>query len=156
MKRGAKPIPTALKSLTGTLRTDRMNSHEPPVSPLPELPAPPDWLNPWARDEWVLVAGWLHSVGLLTATDQSIIGAYCQQLGIFREAEEQLKLPGARVIVTDKGYEMPSPWVAIGNKALMQAMKIASEYGLTPSSRSRIQLPKEEEEDPFETFLRRN
>lgn len=106
-----------------------------------DLPAVPDWLNDWAKDEWYTVVAWLQSIGLLSSVDVSIIAAYCQQMGVFREAEAYLE--HGRVIVTDKGYEMPSPWVAIGNKALMQALKIASEYGLTPSSRTRITLPKQ-------------
>jgi P27 family predicted phage terminase small subunit len=148
--KGRKSIPTVLKKLQGTDRADRTNPTEPTVKPLHEVPEAPDWLNEWAKDEWYVAATWLQSVGLLATTDESIIAAYCQQMGVFREAEYFLKEPGSRVIVTDKNYEMPSPWVAIGNKALMQALKIAAEYGLTPSSRARIQFPAEEEEDEFD------
>lgn len=155
MIRGTKPKPTALKLLEGTFRQDRANPNEPTINPLSDCPPAPDWLNEWAKQEWYVVAGYLTEVKLLTNTDKSIVAAYCQQMGVYREAENALQTDG-RVTVTDKGYQMPSPWVAIGNRALMQAMKIAAEYGLTPSSRSRIQMPAGEEEDEFERLLREN
>jgi P27 family predicted phage terminase small subunit len=142
---GRKPIPDEIKQIKGTLRGDRSNKNQPSAEPLLDLPVAPDWMNEWAKDEWYTVVTWLHSIGLLSAIDISIIASYCQQMGIYREAEAVMK-NGNRVIVTEKGYEMPSPWVAIGNKALMLGLKIATEYGLTPSSRSRITIPKQKKE----------
>ena len=138
--KGRKSIPTSVKQLSGTLRPDRINPSEPVIEPLVELPVAPDWLNDWAKDEWYVVVGWLHSMNMLSQIDTSILAAYCQQMGVYREAEEQLQ-GGKRTTTTDKGYEMASPWVSIGSKALQMALKIAAEYGLTPSSRSRITWP---------------
>lgn len=154
MIRGAKPVPTAVKNLRGTTRPDRGSTNEPKVNALEEVPDAPDWLNAWAKDEWAIVIAWLMTIKMIGTIDLSIVAAYCQQMGIFRESEDMLKVPGSRVITTDKGYEMPSAWVTIGNKALMQALKIATEYGLTPSSRSRINLPKDEDEnDPLSDLI---
>jgi P27 family predicted phage terminase small subunit len=152
--KGRKSIPTVIKKLQGTDRASRTNDAEPTVMLLHDVPKPPAWLNKYAKYEWVTVATWLQSVGLLASTDESIIAAYCQEMGVYRECQDKLKKPGSRVILTDKGYEMPSAWVTIGNKALMQALKIATEYGLTPSSRSRVQMPTGEENDAFDDAMK--
>lgn len=42
---------------------------------------------------------------------------------------------------TDKGYQQQTPWVGIANTNQKLMLQAASEFGLTPSSRSRIIKP---------------
>jgi phage terminase small subunit len=48
---------------------------------------------------------------------------------------------------------MQSPYVAVANKQVDIMVRIASEFGMTPSSRTRIRVGEPTPEDPFETFL---
>jgi P27 family predicted phage terminase small subunit len=96
----------------------------------------------------------LYKAGLLTHLDRAALAAYCQAWGRWIEAERMLSKYGS-VIKSPSGYLMQSPYLAIANKALAQAMRILTEFGMTPSSRSRIAVPAGPDEvDPFESFLR--
>ena len=59
------------------------------------------------------------------------------------------------IVFTDKGFPVQNPYVGIKNKSAAFVMKILVEFGMTPASRSRIQLPEGKADDPFEVFLRR-
>ena len=59
------------------------------------------------------------------------------------------------MIKSPNGYPMPSPYVAVANKQVDFMVRIASEFGMTPSSRTRIRVGERPPEDPFEAFLER-
>jgi len=47
-------------------------------------------------------------------------------------------------ILDDAGnvkYSQQSPWVSIKSKSALLALKVGQEFGFSPSSRARIQLP---------------
>ena len=44
------------------------------------------------------------------------------------------------MITTPNGYQQPSPWVAVANKSLEQLRGFAVEFGMTPSTRSRVEI----------------
>jgi phage terminase small subunit len=48
---------------------------------------------------------------------------------------------------------MQSPYVAVLNKQVDIMTRIAAEFGMTPSSRTRIRIAERPDDDPFETFL---
>ena len=48
---------------------------------------------------------------------------------------------------------MQSPYVAVANKQVDIMVRIAAEFGMTPSSRTRIRVGEKTPEDPFEAFL---
>jgi P27 family predicted phage terminase small subunit len=57
-------------------------------------------------------------------------------------------------VKTEGGNIIQNPFLAIANKCLFQMAQIESEFGMTPSSRSRIRatvMP--EMRDPFEDYL---
>ena len=57
---------------------------------------------------------------------------------------------------TDKGYQQQTPWVGIANTNQKLMLQAASEFGLTPSSRSRIvagSAKGKELEDEMEALL---
>ena len=76
-------------------------------------------------------------MGVLTEVDMAAFAAYCQFYARWKEAQE-LITSGGSTFETDKGYQQQTPWVGIANtnqKLMLQ--QAASEFGLTPSSRSR-------------------
>ena len=132
---GRKPKPTALKVLEGNPGKGKLNKYEP--NPGRDMPQCPDWLLDDAKDEWNRLADKMNQMGILSEVDQAAFAAYCQAWARWKEAQEQIEINGS-VFVTEKGYQQQSPWVGIANTSQKLMMQAASEFGLTPSSRSRI------------------
>ena len=60
------------------------------------------------------------------------------------------------VAKTEGGNIIQNPFLAVANKCLAQMAQIESEFGLTPSSRSRIRMAEPADQiDPFEEYLSR-
>ena len=79
----------------------------------------------------------------------------CQLYSRAVQAELELR-KGGMVIETTNGNMIQNPYVGIANKAWADYTRLTAEFGLTPSSRTRIQLGDEPEaEDPFAAFMAR-
>jgi len=142
--RGPAPKPVALKVLEGNPGKRALNHDEP--KPTPIAPRRPDWLSPPARAEWARVAPELERLGLLTAVDGAVLGAYCQAYAHMVQAEEVIERLGL-VMVLPSGYEQQRPEVSIAMKSAQMVKAFAAEFGLTPSSRGRMTLPPQDPGD---------
>ena len=69
------------------------------------------------------------------------------------EAESQVRKFGA-VIKSPSGYPMLNPYVSLAKSGLTQMHKMVVEFGMTPSSRSRLHIETPKEDDPLDAFLR--
>ena len=105
-----------------------------------------------ARKEWKRLAKELADLGLLTRIDRGQLAAYCQAHALWVEAVQALGRYGA-MVKSPNGYPMQSPYVAVANKQVDIMVRIAAEFGMTPSSRTRIRIGDRATDDPFETFL---
>ncbi len=153
MKRGAKPAPTKLKALRGTVRADRANPHEPKVRV--EIPPCPRELSEVAKKEWRRIAPELSQMGLLSRIDRAALALYCDAYGRWLEAIGSLQKFGV-VIKSPNGYPVQSPYVAIANKSGEQVRLLLSEFGMSPSSRTRVHAtPPLPGENALETLMRR-
>ena len=132
---GRKPKPTAVKKLEGNPGKRKLNSKEP--VPAKGIPACPDWLMQEAKKEWERLAELMNQMGVLTEVDMAAFAAYCQSYARWKEAQEHIT-SGGSTFETDKGYQQQTPWVGIANTNQKLMLQAASEFGLTPSSRSRI------------------
>lgn len=151
MAAGRKPKPTALKELEGNPSKRKLNTREP--KPEKGIPTCPDWLLPEAKREWTRLAENLGKLGVLTKIDRSVFAAYCQSYARWKEAQEHIDREGS-TFETDKGYQQQTPWVGIANTNQKLMLQAASEFGLTPSSRSRIVVdPKDSGTDEMEDLL---
>lgn len=147
---GRKPKPTAVKKLEGKRK---LNTKEP--VPAKGMPACPDWLMPEAKKEWERLAKLMNQMGVLTEVDMAAFAAYCQSYARWKEAQEHITSVGS-TFETDKGYQQQTPWVGIANTNQKLMLQAASEFGLTPSSRSRIVAGNgkvKETEDEMEALL---
>ena len=150
--RGAKPKPTQLKVLAGTLRADRANRNEP--KPKTAIPRCPSHLSDEAKREWHRVAGDLADLGLLSRIDRAALANYCQAWGRWVQAEEALKRFGV-MVKSPTGFPMQSPYLAVANKAMEQMRLLLGEFGMSPSARTRVHTVKPSAEaDPVEEWLR--
>ena len=134
-RRGRKPLPTKLKLFRGTLRSDRRNPREASLGD--GLPTCPRALSPAAKREWRRVAHELAQAGLLTVVDRAGLAAYCAAWSRWIEAEEALRKYGT-IMKSQSGYPMVSPYFSVASKSLEQMRLLLGEFGMTPSSRSRV------------------
>lgn len=135
---GRKPVPTKLKIVKGTDQPCRINPDEPePVVSLPD--PPPEWkkANPVALTEWERITPHLYELGLLTAVDRAALVAYCEAWSRLRQAEAEIAKTGL-LVETTNGNLIQSPAVGIANTAFKNMLAAATEFGLTPSSRTRV------------------
>ena len=152
MTRGRKPKPTLMKSLEGNPGRRPLNDREPePPDGIPECPG---FLDAEAKAEWFRTAKVLSDMGLLTLADRSALAAYCTAYSRWVKAEEQVRKYGTIVKSPVKGFPMKSPYLTVADQALETMRKFMVEFGLTPSSRSRIRVPgSSNAADEFELFL---
>lgn len=150
--RGRKPKPTALKVLEGNSGKRPLNTVEPKPTGVPECP---DWLEDEAKAEWERVGTILENMGMLTSVDTTAFAGYCQAYARWREAEEFLTQHGS-IVRTPNGYLQQVPQVSIAQTNLKIVLKFCEQFGLTPSSRSRIVADKSVDEttDEMEKLLR--
>jgi P27 family predicted phage terminase small subunit len=141
-----------LKVLDGNPGRRPLNEREPPA---PQgVPACPDWLTDEAKAEWERVIPELQMMGLLSTADRAALAAYCTAWGRWVEAEAMVRKLGTIVKSPEKGFPMKSPYLTIADQALETMRKLMVEFGLTPSSRSRIKVPDGgDAADEFDQFL---
>lgn len=146
--KGRKPKPTQSKVLQGTFRKDRHSGAE--AAPEVALPEAPDHLSPDAVQEWSRVSEELYSCGLLSRVDRAALAAYCVVYARWAEAESGIREKGL-LIKAPSGAIQQSPLVGIANRALDLMHKYMVEFGMTPSSRSRIKVdpPKGDDKNKF-------
>jgi P27 family predicted phage terminase small subunit len=134
--RGRKPNPTAIKILRHNPGRRPLNRNEPAPARARDLTAPPALLGA-AADEWRRIAPKLHRLGLLTEIDDAALTAYCITWARWLEAETQIREHGM-VLKTRKGAPILSPYVAIAARTMQQLRAWLEQFGMTPSSRSRV------------------
>jgi P27 family predicted phage terminase small subunit len=153
MTRGRKPKPTTLKLLAGNPGHRPLNDSEPQA---PEgIPDCPDFLDDVAKSEWSRVCEDLQRMGVLSTVDRPSIAAYCVTYSRWVEAERHVKQHGLIVKSPTKGIPMPNPFLWVATSAMAELRKWLVEFGLTPSSRSRIKIGPQRQANRLEQFLAR-
>lgn len=155
-KRGTKPKPTALKVLEGNPGKRPLNKDEP--KPKPIMPPCPEWLHEDAKREWERISPELEQLGLLTVVDMAALSGYCESWAQYKKAIEFLHKHGETYPIKDENgkvkYIQQFPQVSIANKALQNIKAFCAEFGLTPSSRSRMIVPgADNRDDDTESLL---
>ena len=162
---GRKPKPTIVKLVTKTARPSRLNPKEPRISG--GMPTPPAFLGKLARAEWRRLCKPLYAAGILTVADRSVFAAYCVLVERWHLAEvalaEDAQSPDSRhygllkTVARSEGAGLyHNPLVQAANRAMRDMLKFAAEMGLSPSSRSRIEVnPPAPEDDPGAKYFER-
>jgi len=134
--RGPKPKPRALRILDGD-QPSRINPSEP--RPLAVPPMPPDDLDATGRAAWDRLAPMLSRLGLLTEADGEALALYCRAAQVAARAEAQVRRYGLSM-KDGAGGRRPNPAVAMAERARRDMLAVLTEFGLTPSSRSRVKV----------------
>tara|TARA_R100000231_G_scaffold139628_2_gene121790 strand:- start:14783 stop:15244 length:462 start_codon:yes stop_codon:yes gene_type:complete len=145
--KGRKPKPTKLKQMSGTAQPCRVLDNEMSVSVLANIPEPPFKLSEQAEREYYIICQELHSKKMLHLVDLSLLTAYANEMALYIETERVLRQHGR----IDEFYNedgqlirrQSKPEQKISNDALNKALKIAVQFGVTPSARTRIQQPEQ-------------
>lgn len=106
---------------------------------IPIVECPPE-LSPIARQEWDRIAPELTATGRLTPLDRGLLAAYCVAYAVWLEAVEALQRYGT-VMKSPNNYPVQSLYLSIANRQVEIMARIASEFGFTPASRSRLPSP---------------
>jgi P27 family predicted phage terminase small subunit len=136
MKPGPPPVPVELKVLHGN------PGHRPLKVPRAK-PAPgadcPVWLSRPAKRQWKQIAPTLQKLGLLTEIDPAALACLCEAIADLKWAIATIRRTG-RLTETGNGTMVVHPAAVIKRQALEQIRKFSAEFGLTPATRTRVEL----------------
>jgi len=110
---------------------------------------PPEYLDAAAQKEWARLVPILKRMRVLTEADYIALANLCQATSTLAKAQDQLNKAGL-LLKTKSGYVQQSPLLAIVNGSTEIVLKHLREFGLTPSSRSRLQISSDQREEPDE------
>ena len=137
MNRGPKPVPTKLKIARGSRRVGKLTGSGGEPKPKPARPSPPACLTASARAEWKRIVPDLERLGLLTRLDRTALALYCQAYGRWFDAEKKAAAHGM-VVKSKRGALIQNPYLGIANRAWKQVHEMIAEFGMSPSSRTRV------------------
>ena len=152
--RGRKPKPTRLKVLEGNPGLRPLNDSEPEPEILTRAPHCPKRFgaNSEAAKEWRRVTKTLVDTGIITELDTKLLEIYCDAYETYLAAADSIREKGV-VLQTDSKW-ITNPACRVADAATKQIRAIMAELGMTPSSRSRIKVPKSGgNADPMEEVL---
>jgi len=154
---GRKAKPTALRVLQGNPGKRKLNDKEP--QPVKENPYMPEHLDEEAQGEWERVTPILDKIGVLTEIDGTMLAGYCQLYSNWCAIQAEKKAPEFRLLmlkhtVDGAGNEhveaKQNPLLVMERLTLAMIRAFCAEFGMTPSSRARLQVPGKEEASPWE------
>ncbi|KKM86469.1 hypothetical protein LCGC14_1278650, partial [marine sediment metagenome] len=133
-----------------------------PKPPVGDVRAP-RWLSPKGGWAWRRIAPVLREMGLLTTADPHALALLCEAYAEYVEAREVVNRDGSTYESTrlcGKGEDTfvvtmvrARPEVAIASDAWKRVRTMMQEFGMTPSSRSRISSSEKDDRDEFDRFL---
>ena len=93
----------------------------------------------------------LGGAGILTRLDQRALLVYCNTWSYYREAEKKLSKEGM-TLYSHNGSPIQNPSATVMHTARKDLMKLLAEFGMTPSSRTRVHALVEEDKDELSLF----
>ena len=153
--KGRRPKPTQLKKLLGNPGRRPFNKSEP--QPDHDIPAAPPHLSEKAKGTWTYVAPILDGMGVLTIADGIALEMLCEAYSDYLQARDELEAFGSNFYktVNSQGGEMhrAHPAVAVMQDADRRIRAWLSEFGITPSARSRVKIDPPAEPDPADKYF---
>lgn len=142
MKPGPRPLPANVHRISGNRSKLPESTLRDRDSVLPDvsIPKAPAHLLPAAKEEWNRISVHLEKLGLITELDMAALAAYCQAYARWSNAEAKIKKLGedSLIEVTPSGYKQISVLLQISNRAAEQMHKFMGEFGMSPSTRTRV------------------
>ena len=121
-------------------------------------PEKPDYFDDDESQMWMQLCSDLDEMGVMSTDNRELMIAYCCAFGGWIKAKRMVAKLG-QVIVSKKTdgtvVTRRNPFSVELHKYREEMNRLLPEFGLTPSSRSRLKSVKTEEEDPFQEWLKR-
>ena len=136
-QRGPAPKPTSLVLLEGNPGKRPINKREP--QPRRIAPKCPAYLDEDAKAEWRRLVPVLRRMKVLTEADYMVLSSLCQAYSTMVKAQKKLTESGL-LFKTQSGYVQQSPLLSIVSSCVETITRLAREFGLTPASRTRLQM----------------
>lgn len=151
-RRGPKAIPTRILKIRGSRRA-RGRKDDVPASGQPIRPV---WLVGEAKRKWDMLAPQLGDMGLLAACDRDLLALYCETYNEYLAARKMTKKAKSFLIKTPSGRIARNPLLLIRDDAAERLRKLASEFGMSPSSRSGLTINRQKRETEKKRFFNRS
>jgi P27 family predicted phage terminase small subunit len=153
-KAGRRPKPTAIRILEGT--ANRKPPSREPSAPK-GIPPLPERLNAdaVALAKWHELSAILTGMGVLTTGDGEALATLCEVHAAEQSCLLQLRAGGA-VMHTDLGGVKPNPAGPMYRSLVAMKASLLSEFGLTPSSRTKLATTIQAPQDDLEAFFTRH
>ena len=153
---GRRPKPTALKLITGNPGRRVMNAKEP--KPRRAIPACPECLDDAGKVAWSRLSALLDGMGLLTLADSYALERLADIYSEILQCRTVIQRDGRTYTVTTKeGSTLKKSHPAVNQlrAADAQFKSYMVEFGLTPSSRARVQTqaPDDDEKSLLDEFF---
>jgi P27 family predicted phage terminase small subunit len=152
--RGPAAKPTALKIAEGNPGKRPLNSDEPEFEAT--IPNIPSHLDKEAKKEWRRIAPMLLRTHVLTEADYMGLSNLCQAWSTLKRLQSLLNDAPSLLVKTPAGYVQQTPLFSMIGKQMALVNRLCQEFGLTPSSRSRVKTVqgKSDEQDLMEILSR--
>ncbi len=106
--------------------------------------SPPAWLSDKAALEFDRVVRESAELGTIDNLDLAVLAVYADNYGRYADAATHINIHGATV-ETSNGYETPSPWVTIADRAAKIIFTCSTKLGMSVTDRLKLIVPTKEE-----------
>jgi len=134
-----RPKPTKLKLLNGNPGHRPLNKEEPEFKIPDGIPQPPDSLDKIGRKEWARQMDELYEIGLVQNVSLECFANYCFAYSVKYHLMKELNG------ITDINSVEYRDCFRFHMEASKDMQRWATEFGITPSSKTRVHAPKKEE-----------
>jgi P27 family predicted phage terminase small subunit len=145
---GKKPTPRALKSLKGTAKAPKQSKG---LQAPQTLDSPPDFFGPDELSEWGRVQEYAL-MGVIRAPDYGTCVGLAVLFGNAMDAARDVSENGL-TMETPNGMTQQRATVSTMRNAFAAYRQFASELGLTPTSRTRLDIPAPKTETAMSLLL---
>jgi len=141
----ASPKPLAIEDKIARGNPGKQNLHldkNPKQELLFEMPDPPPYLGEYGTKEWLRTGPQLVRMRMLGESDLPAFESYCMNIQLMIDARLDIAENGMTVL----GHRgrVRNPAIAAFGQASTAIRGFVSEFGLSPSARSRIRIPKDD------------
>jgi phage terminase small subunit len=133
--RGRKPTPTGILKLHGSKRAKYGRKNEPIARGLPIMP---NYLSDKAKEKFNEISGKLINLGVVGEIDTDVIARYSDLFVWYQELLENRMVHSTLIM-----------------KMVLVLDKLEANMGMNPSSRVRLQVKKQIENNPLEDLFKR-
>ena len=116
------------------------------------IPSPPSTLGRIGKHEWKKICVEMKELGVISRVERSSIERYCLAYQRERESELVVKKEG-RFFHTEKGDIKEQPASKAARDYAAQCVRLLIEFGMTPCSRSKLHVKKQETKNADEELF---